>query len=564
MSEKQSGKKGNTTWIVLLSVVAVAAIVLAVIGFTGQSSLNTEIDGLNAQIDTMNTQIADYTQQKQDAEAAAAEAKAAEEAAAKAAEESAAAEAKAAEEAAAAKAAEEAAAAEAAAKAAEEAAAAEAAAKAAEEAAAAKAAEEAAAAAEAKAAEEAAAAEAAEEAAAAAVAAEAAAAEAAKAAVEPVTVEFWHAMSGGLQDALVALTDKFNAENGMGITVNLTNQGGYNDLSTKLLGAIASDTMPDMAQVYNSWIVDSLDVVVPLDDMIAADFDNYDDILQAYRSEGAEFGKTYTIAFNKSCQVFFYNKTKYEELGLTPPTTWDELAAVSKAYFEGTGKPSFGYDDLYGMLWQYVEQNGGEFIKDGKVLFDTPEGLGAVSFLLDMYAKGYARTAGEDRYLSGPFNNGDIGAYIGSSAGAAYVKPVGFEYGAAPLPMGVKGSAPLAGTNLAMFAKSDAQQKAAWEYIKFLTSTESTVQWAIATGYLPIRTSGYESEAFQAYMEGSEVAQACYAQAAVQSFEHAYPGAQEIRNTMGTEVETAILEGMTAEEALADFAQKAQEILDRQ
>ena len=147
----------------------------------------------------------------------------------------------------------------------------------------------------------------------------------ASAAEEPVTVEFWHAMSGGLQDALVALTDKFNAENGMGITVNLTNQGGYGDLSTKLLGAVASDTLPDMAQVYDSWIVNSLDVVVPLDEFIATDFDNYDDILEAYRKEGAEFGQIYTIAFNKSCQVFFYNKTQYEALGLTPPTTWEEL-----------------------------------------------------------------------------------------------------------------------------------------------------------------------------------------------------------------------------------------------
>ena len=383
-------------------------------------------------------------------------------------------------------------------------------------------------------------------------------------AAEPITIEFWHAMSGGLQNALVALTDKFNLENGMGITVNLTNQGGYSDLSTKLLGAIASDTLPDMSQVYDSWIASSLDVVTPLDDFIANDFDNYEDILQGYRDEGSEFGPTYTIAFNKSVQVYFYNKTLYDELGLTAPTTWDELYSVSKAVYEATGNAAFGYDDLFGMFLQYMLQSGVGYVEDGQVAFNNENGVAAMAFLLDMFHKGYARTAGEDKYLSGPFNNGLIGAYIGSSAGAAYVTPNGFEYSAAAIPVGEKAAALQAGTNLAMFAQDTARQAAAWEYIKFLTSTESTVYWAVNTGYLPIRQSGFESEAFQTYMQTSVVAQACYEQTANQAFENAFPGAQEMRTALSTEMETAILEGKTAEQTIADMAAIAQGILDRQ
>ena len=378
------------------------------------------------------------------------------------------------------------------------------------------------------------------------------------------TIEFWHGMSGGLQDALVALTDKFNAENGMGITVNLTNQGGYSDLSTKLLGAIASDTLPDMAQVYNSWIASSLDVVVPLDDFIANDFDNYEDILSGYRAEGAEFGQIYTIAFNKSVQVYFYNKTMYDELGLTPPTTWQELYDVSEAVYTATGNAAFGYDDLFGMFLQYMIQSEAGFVEDGQVLFNNEKAVAAIDFLLDMFQKGYARTAGEDWYLSGPFNNGLVGAYIGSSAGAAYVSPDGFEYSASIIPVGDAPAAMQAGTNLAMFSQDEAQQLAVWEYIKFLTSTESTVYWAMNTGYLPIRQSGYESEEFQAYMETSVVARACYAQVANMAFESAYPGSQEIRTTLATVMETAVLEGWTGQETTENMATAAQEILDRQ
>ena len=185
-------------------------------------------------------------------------------------------------------------------------------------------------------------------------------------------------------------------------------------------------------------------------------------------------------------------------------------------------------------------------------------------FILDMHKNGYARTAGEDKYLSGPFSNGDVFAYVGSSAGAAYITPNGFEYGAAPLPKGAKGAVPQAGTNLAMFSQDEKKQAATWEYVKFLTNTASTTQWAIATGYLPIRASGFESEAYQAYMAKSEVAKACYAQVADQYFEAAFPGAQEVRTTVGAEVEAAILEGKTAEDAVKSLSDKVTGILGKQ
>ncbi len=380
---------------------------------------------------------------------------------------------------------------------------------------------------------------------------------------EPVTVEFWHAMSGGLQDALVALTDEFNATNGQDITVELVNQGGYGDLSKKLMASVAADTLPDMAQVYNNWITGYLDSVVALDDLVATNFDNYDDILESYRNEGAEYGPIYTIGFNKSIQIFFYNKTQFAELGLEVPTTWEELEAAGKVALEATGKPIVGYDDLFGLFQQYVQQNGSGFVVDGKIEFNSPEGLEALTFILNLYKNGYARLAGEDVYLSGPFGNGDVLAYVGSSAGAAYIQPKDFEYGAAPLPKGpVKGSVPQAGTNLALFAQDAAKQTAAWEYIKFLTSADATVEWAIATGYLPVRTSGFESATYQAFMEENEVAQAAYAQVGDQYFEPVFNNSYDIRSLISTEIETAILEEKTPEDAMNTIVEKVQALLD--
>ena len=74
MSDQQKGKKGGSLVIIVLSIIAVAAIVLAIIGFTGKATLSTQVDELTAKSETLSTQIAEYKQQKQAADDAAAQA----------------------------------------------------------------------------------------------------------------------------------------------------------------------------------------------------------------------------------------------------------------------------------------------------------------------------------------------------------------------------------------------------------------------------------------------------------------------------------------------------------
>lgn len=382
-------------------------------------------------------------------------------------------------------------------------------------------------------------------------------------AAAPVTVQFWHGLSGGPETELKSLTDKFNSTNGKSITVKLVNQGAYGDLQKKLMASIAAKTLPDVAQVYNNWINESLSSVVPLDDFVAKDFDNYNDIVESYRNEGAELGKIYTLAFNKSSQVLFYNKDEFKKLGINPPATWEELAADAKKIKGDTGKPALGYDDLVAMFQQYMLQNGSEFISDGQVKFTGPDGVAAYKFISELYLNGYARLAGEDKYMSGPFGNQNVYMYVGSSAGASYIKANGFELGAAPLPKGKKGAVPQAGTNIAMFTQEPANQAAAWEYLKFLTQADNTAEWAMKTGYLPVRTSAFQSQTYQDFMAKDEVAKAAFAQVGDQYFESAFKGSNEVRTLLGTEVESAILKKVAADKAVADIGKKVQAVLDK-
>ncbi len=374
-------------------------------------------------------------------------------------------------------------------------------------------------------------------------------------AIQPCEVTFWHAMTGQQETTLTELTDQFNSENEYGITVTLVNQGSYDDLSTKLTANAAADTLPDLSQAYNSWLIPYLDKVVHLDDFVANDYDNYEDIMESYREETSQFGFINAMPFNKSTYVYFYNKTMFDELGLEAPQTWDDLLTIGKTFLEKKNMVSLGFDDMAGMLEATLRQNGCDYVSEEGALFDTDAGQQAIDFIMEMYNNGYARLVGEDGYFSGPFSNQLIPAYIGSSTGVSYITHDGWELGVAPLPGNTEKAANTAGTNIVMFSKDANQQKAAWEYLKFLTSTDATVKWAMDTGYLPVRTSAYESETYQNFMQSDATATASYAQADAFFSSPAFDGSYDIQNAVNSKLEELILnkaDGATAMKELVD------------
>lgn len=371
--------------------------------------------------------------------------------------------------------------------------------------------------------------------------------------IEPCEITFWHAMTGTQEETLTALTDKFNSENEYGITVTLVNQGYYSDLSTKLTASATADTLPDMAQAYNSWLIPYVEKVVALDDFVANDFDDYDDIIESYREECSEFGFISGMPFNKSSYVMFYNKTLFGELGLEAPETWEDMETIGEKFKSEKDMVAFGCDDLAGMLEATIRQSGSDYISEDGALFDNENGLAAVTHIMDLYNNGYARLAGDDGYFSGPMSNQLIGAYVGSSTGVSYITADGWELGVAPLPAGEKAAANQSGTNLVMFAQDSNKQNAVWQYMKYLTTVDATTEWAMATGYLPVRMSAYESDTYQAFMNEDPTSQAAYAQADSFFYSPAFDGSYDVMSAMNTKLEELILDKADPETALQEL-----------
>lgn len=318
---------------------------------------------------------------------------------------------------------------------------------------------------------------------------------------EQVEITFWHAMNGDLEKSLQSLTDKFMAENS-NITVTLQNQSSYKDLQQKITATTASPKdLPTLTQAYPDWMLNPIqdDLVVDLKPYIENEtlkFDNYEDILEGFRNANTRDGKIYGMPFNKSTEVLWYNKDLFKELNLEVPTTYEEFMNVAKTITEKKGIVGAGFDSLNNFYTTFLKNEGVTF--DNNTDVTGEESVKAANYYLDGIKEGYFRIAGTEVYLSGPFANETVGMYIGSNAGESFVKQSvdgKFEVGVAPYPAEYSLQQ---GTDLYVFSNATAEQRtAAYEYLKFLTSTENQITWAKETGYIPSRQSAIESEEYQ-------------------------------------------------------------------
>ncbi len=315
---------------------------------------------------------------------------------------------------------------------------------------------------------------------------------------EPVEISFWHAMSGDLEKTLENLTDKFMEAN-PNITVTLQNQSSYNDLQQKMTATLASPKdLPTLTQAYPHWMINAMqdELLVDLKPYIENETigsENYNDMLEGFKTASEIDGKIYGMPFNKSTEVIWYNKTLFDELGLEVPTTFEEFAQVAKTITEKKGIVGAGFDALNNFYTTYLKNKGADFNSE-----TDAESVEAANYYLDGIKEGYFRIAGTDMYLSGPFAAEQLGMYVGSNAGESFVKQGvdgKFEIGVAPYPAE---SVMQQGTDLYMFSNATAEQRtAAFEFLKFLTSTENQITWGVETGYIPATHAAISSDEYK-------------------------------------------------------------------
>jgi multiple sugar transport system substrate-binding protein len=398
---------------------------------------------------------------------------------------------------------------------------------------------------------------------------------------EPVSITFWHGMSGVLNPAIDALTADFNKLN-PGIMVNAQYQGSYATTGSpyrqKLIAAVAAGNPPTLAQVFPSY-TDQLiraHALVPMETFIKGGPDGLsegelNDIVPALRQANTFNGVLWTMPFNKSLNLLFFNADLLKEHRLTVPQTWDDLRVAAKVLTreEGGRVTRYGFvvrptpDYFFVMLLT----NGGELLQsDKEVAFNSPAGVEALQFLVDLINKDKVA------YLLPGFPDADLGAgrvamYFATNPALAFAKEAvagKFSVGMALLPYRKARATLLTGTDLAIFAKATpAQQAAAWKYVKFLTSPVGTARWSVRTFYMPVRRSALTSTLMQVALRQDPDLRAGIDSVLLAKTEPGMAEWEEIRTIVGDAVEAALYGKVTPKDALDSAAAKANQLLSQ-
>lgn len=397
----------------------------------------------------------------------------------------------------------------------------------------------------------------------------------------PVTLTFWHSMGGVAAKTLTTLVDKYNAEQ-KDVQVKLVYQGSYDDAFNKLKAS--PDQGPDLFQVYDigtRYMIDA-GLATPMQDFI--DKDKYDtsnfeaNVMNYYKVND----KLYSMPFNASMPVLYYNKTMFKAAGLNPeqpPTTWDEVEKDAKTLTKKTGDQTiYGFSQaIYGWFFeQEMARNGALYVNNGngrdsaatESLVNSQTGVDILTEWKKLVDEGVATNLGRKTAdTQKAFGAKQIAMTIDSSGILPNLTTAAngsFEIGIAPLPKGsnVADSGPIigGGSLWIMKNKPKTQQDAAWSFVKWALEPSQVAMWTAGTGYLPINKAAAQQDVLKEYMKKYPSYQTVLDQLHNTPENRVTQGARigvfpQARATIETAIEQVVLNKATTKEAL-DAANK--------
>ena len=376
-------------------------------------------------------------------------------------------------------------------------------------------------------------------------------------------------------DDMVARFHKENAD----IKVTAVYAGNYTDTMTKAMTAMKGGQPPQLSVLLSTDVFTLMDenAIVPMDDLVA-DKAWFKEFYPAFMANGQIGGKTWSIPFQRSTIVLYWNKDAFKEAGLDPekpPASWDEMAEMGKKLVkkDGSGNvtrwgveiPTTGY--AYWMLQALAIQNGQKLMNEpgNEVYLTAPKTVAALDYWVDLSRKHNVMPTGSIDWatLRTDFLEGKTAMMWHTTGNLTAVKDgAKFNFGVAMLPAKERRGSPTGGGSFYIFkGASPEKQKAAVTFIKWMTAPERAAEWSIKTGYVAVSPAAYKTPAMETYAKGFPAATVARDQ-----LEHAVPELSvhengRIYKFVGDAVQAAVTGAQKPQEALASAQQQADRVL---
>jgi multiple sugar transport system substrate-binding protein len=285
--------------------------------------------------------------------------------------------------------------------------------------------------------------------------------------------------------------------------VKLLFNGGNDNALQKTVAGFTAGNYPDVAYEYGSSAAQLArqPKLVDLSAKVQGANVDWNDFYVSERQSATVNGKVVGVPALVDDLSLVYNKKLLAAAGVPAPTndwTWQDFRnAAHKISRSGNHIYGWAYvnDGSEDTVWRFLAmlwQAGGDLLtKDNKKpAFDSPAGLAALQQLHDMAVtdKSVYFDSGNQNYLN-LFNSGKIGMLWTGPWDLSSINS-DVDYGVTYLP-GYNGNhETISGPDVYMlFNHSSGRSDTAFKFVTWLTSAEVHIQFAVATGDLPVRKS---------------------------------------------------------------------------
>ncbi|GAA4529625.1 sugar ABC transporter substrate-binding protein [Brachybacterium paraconglomeratum] len=310
------------------------------------------------------------------------------------------------------------------------------------------------------------------------------------------------------KEVLTPVLEKFTEETGIEVSLEVI---GWADLQTRIQTAITSGQGPDVLNIGNTWGV-SLQATGGLLELGDAEFealggrDRY--VPAALATGGAVDTDPTSIPLYGLAYGMYYNVKMFEDAGIEPPTTWEEMVEAAKALTDEA-------NGVYGMslaAGSYTENNHFAFINatqngaalntaDGKPSFTEDGVVDGIMRYLDLMQEHKVVNPSNAQFDNGTmsvtaFANLEAAMIINQNNANATIESNGMapeQFAAVPFP--APADAPsdcashLAGINLAIM-QDTANKEGALKFLNFMTSTATQAELGKPFASLPVLADG--------------------------------------------------------------------------
>lgn len=381
--------------------------------------------------------------------------------------------------------------------------------------------------------------------------------------------DLWDRQTTENAELLRSIADEFN-ERHDGLPVKIVQSGNYGDIYRKTVAAIEAGSLPAMAAAYGNMTVEYADsgAVAALDPYVEQDesgltdkdLDDFFPALLEQNRYNAFDEAMLSFPYTTSVLVMYANQRVLEEANVDgPPATWAEFLEQARTIKRQTGKPALCFDVDPSTINGMIFSRGGTVLRDGHPAYDDPAVYDTFEFLATLFDEELAYQNPPRSYDDQTaFGADEIAFAFRPSSSLPYFRLVmegndGWTVTSIPQSDPANPVTVVYGANITVFQTTAEHKRSAWAFLKYFTSPDVTVRWALGTGYLPCRRSAVDDPRLQAHWEEWPGNRVPFDQLEFARPEPNVPRWQEVRGLVTNAMVETITDRKTPDAALADL-----------